>query len=255
MRLLSRIYLVWLLLLLAASVCVAIEVSPYQQSVENWRQSYEAKLKADDGWLTVSALLWLHEGENTFGSAPSNAIVLPYSYVPAKAGRFDLHQGKIVIHVNSGVPITLAGKPVESMELRPDSKEDRLNIGDLTFYVHASGKRYAIRVKDKNSDLRKNFKGLHWFPVNEAYRFNARFVAYPKPREVEITNLLGDRGPAYFPGYVAFTLGGKEYRLDAEANGTGGLFIVFRDITSKKDTYQAARFLDADPTKDGHVEI
>jgi uncharacterized protein len=254
MRLLSRTHLAWLLL--AASVCLgAIEVSPYQQSVENWRQSYEAKLKADDGWLTVSALLWLHEGENSFGSDSSNAIVLPYSYVPAKAGYFDFHAAKTVIHVNPGVPITLAGKPVESMELRPDSREDRLNIGDLTFFVHASGKRYAIRVKDKNSQLRKDFKGLHWFPVNEAYRFNACFVAYPKPREVEITNLLGDRGPAYFPGYIAFMLGGKEYRLDAEDNGSGGLSIVFRDLTSKKDTYQAARFLDADPPKDGHVEI
>lgn len=254
MRLLSRTHLAWLLL--AASVCLgAIEVSPYQQSIENWRQSYEAKLKADDGWLTVSALLWLHEGENSFGSDSSNAIVLPYSYVPAKAGYFDFHAGKTVIHVNPGVPITLAGKPVESMELRPDSREDRLNIGDLTFFVHASGKRYAIRVKDKNSQLRKDFKGLHWFPVNEAYRFNARFVAYPKPREVEITNLLGDRGPAYFPGYIAFMLGGKEYRLDAEDNGSGGLSIVFRDLTSKKDTYQAARFLDADPPKEGHVEI
>ena len=243
-------------LLLAAGVCVAaLEVSPYQQSVEKWRQSYEAQLKADDGWLTVSALLWLHEGENSFGSAADNAIVLPYSYVPAKAGHFDLHEGKTVIHVNPGVPITLRGKPVVSMELRPDSKEDRLTLGDLNFFVHASGKRYAIRVKDKNSQLRKNFKGLRWFPVNEAYRFNARFVAYPKPREVEIKNLLGDRGPAYFSGYVAFALGGKEYRLDAEDNGSGGLFIVFRDLTSKKDTYQAARFLDADPPKDGHVEI
>jgi uncharacterized protein (DUF1684 family) len=254
MRLLPRTQFAWLLL--SASVCLgAIEISRYQQSVEKWRQSYEATLKADDGWLTVSALLWLHEGENTFGSDSSNAIVLPYSYVPAKAGYFDFHAGKTVIHVNPGVPITLAGKPVESMELRPDSKVDRLAIGDLVFFVHASGKRYAIRVKDKNSELRKNFKGLHWYPVNEAYRFNARFVAYPKPREVEIKNMLGDHGPTYFFGYVAFTLGGKEYRLDAEDNGSGGLFIVFRDLTSKKDTYQAARFLDADPPKDGKVEI
>jgi uncharacterized protein (DUF1684 family) len=254
MSMLSRTHVAWLLL--AGSVCLgAIEASPYQQSVEKWRQSYEAQLKADDGWLTVTALLWLHEGENSFGSAADNAVVLPYSYVPAKAGHFDLHKGKTVIHVNHGVPITLRGKPVESMELRPDSKEDRLTIGDLTFFVHASGKRYAIRVKDKNSDLRKNFKGLHWFPVNDAYRFNARFVAYPKPREVEITNLLGDHGPTYFSGYVAFILGGKEYRLDAEDDGSGALFIVFRDLTSKTETYQAARFLDAAAPKDGHVEI
>src|ERR1051326_5571563 len=96
MRRLVRIYLA--LLLLAAGVCLgAMEASPYQQSVEKWRQSYEAKLKADDGWLTVSALLWLHEGENTFGSAADNAVVLPYSYVPARAGHFDLHAGKTVI--------------------------------------------------------------------------------------------------------------------------------------------------------------
>ncbi|MGZ4895159.1 MAG: DUF1684 domain-containing protein [Candidatus Angelobacter sp.] len=254
MRSLSRTHFAFLAL--AVGVCLgATEVSPYRQSVEKWRQDYEAKLKADDGWLTVSALLWLHEGENGFGSASSNAIVLPYSSVPATAGQFDLHAGKTIVHVNPGVPITLGGKPVESMELRPDSKEDRLAIGDLVFFVHASGRRFAIRVKDKNNSLRKNFKGLHWFPVNEAYRFNARFVAYTKPREVEIQNLLGDRGPAYFSGYVAFMLGGKEYHLDAEDNGSGGLFIVFRDLTSRKETYQAARFLDADPPKDGTVEI
>jgi uncharacterized protein (DUF1684 family) len=242
--------------LLAVFVCLgATDVSPYRQSVEKWRQDYEAKLKADDGWLTVSALLWLHEGENRFGSAAGNAIVLPYGYVPATAGRFDLHAGKTVVHVNPGVPITLAGKPVDSMELRPDSKQDRLAIGDLTFFVHASGNRFAIRVKDKNSPLRKEFKGLHWYPVNEAYRFDAPFVAYPKPREVEIENMLGDHDKLSLSGYISFSLGGKEYHLDAEQDDSGGLFIVFRDLTSKTDTYQAARFLDTDPPKDGHVEI
>jgi uncharacterized protein (DUF1684 family) len=243
-------------LVFALFVCLsAADVSSYQKSVEKWRQDYETKLRADDGWLTVSALLWLHEGENRFGSAAGNAIVLPYGYVPATAGRFDLHAGKTVVHVNPGVPITLAGKPVDSMELRPDSKQDRLAIGDLVFFVHASGKRFAIRVKDKNSPLRKKFKGLHWFPVNEAYRFNAPFVAYPKPREVDIENMLGDHDKLSLAGYVSFSLGGKEYRLDAEQDSSGGLFIVFRDLTSKTDTYQAARFLDTDPPKDGHVEI
>ena len=92
-----------LLALTLLSGALPSDNSSYQQSVEQWRQSYEAKLRADDGWLTVSGLFWLHEGENTFGSAPGNDVVLP-APVPAHAGHFDLHAGKIVVHVNPGVP-------------------------------------------------------------------------------------------------------------------------------------------------------
>jgi uncharacterized protein (DUF1684 family) len=254
-RFLARAVSPAVVLLLVVSV-VASPPPSYRESVEKWRQDYEAKLRADDGWLTVAALLWMHEGENSFGSAPDNNIVLPYSYVPARAGRFDLHSGKTVVHINPGVPVTMRGKPVDTAELPPDSKQDRLVIGDLTFFVHASGSRYAIRVKDKNNQLRKEFKGLHWYPVDPAYRFTARYVAYPSPREIQIENLVGDRGTTLIAGYVAFSFGGTEYRLDVEkADDEGNLFIVFRDLTSKTDTYQAARFLDADPPKDGKVEI
>jgi len=52
-------------------------------------------------------------------------------------------------------------------------------------------------------------------------------------------------------GYVLFSLHGQEYRLEAEANPDGTLFIVFRDLTSGKETYPASRFLDTDLPKDG----
>jgi uncharacterized protein (DUF1684 family) len=226
----------------------------YRQSVEKWRQSYEAKLKADDGWLTVSGLFWLHEGKNSFGSSRENDVVLPPP-VPAKAGYFDLQGGKTLVHVNSGVAITMGGKPVSTAQLQPDSKQDRLVIGDLTFFVHQSGHRFGIRLKDKNSKLRREFKGLHWFAVDPAYRFTARFVPYSSHREVQIDTMLGDKDTITLAGYVVFTLQGRELRLDAEKNSDGGLFIVFRDLTSKKETYQAARFLDTPPPVNGTVEL
>jgi uncharacterized protein (DUF1684 family) len=228
--------------------------SSYRQSVEQWRQNYEAKLRADDGWLTVSGLFWLHEGENSFGSAPGNDVVLP-APLPAHAGHFDLHAGKTTVHVNPGVPITMAGKPVETAELRPDSRVDRLVIGDLTFFVHATGDRFAIRLKDKNSKLRREFKGLSWFAIDPAYHFTAHFVPYDKPRQVQIDTVLGDHDSIELVGYVAFTFQGKDYKLDAERNSDGSLFIVFRDLTSKTETYQAARFLDSDPPANGIVEL
>jgi uncharacterized protein (DUF1684 family) len=222
----------------------------YRRSVEQWRKDYQASLTSDTGWLTVSGLFWLHEGENRFGSDPRNDFVLPAS-APARVGVFDFHSGKTTVHIDPGVTVTLNGQPVQSAELRPDVREDRLVLGDLTLYVHASGNRFAIRMKDKHSNLRKNFSGLNWFPVDEFWHVTAKFVPYDPPKQLDSQNVLGDPIKLDIVGYLTFSLRGQNLRLDVESSNHGGLFIVFRDLTSGKDTYPASRFLDADPPKDG----
>src|ERR1700679_3701983 len=67
--------------------------SAYRASVAKWRADYEADLKSDHGWLTISGLFWLHDGENRFGSDPSNDIVMPEGSAPGDAGYFELHDG------------------------------------------------------------------------------------------------------------------------------------------------------------------
>lgn len=240
------------LTVLASAYAASADSSSYRQSVEKWRQNYESRLKADGGWLTVSGLFWLHEGENRFGSDPLTDIVLPAASVPAAAGFFNFHAGKTVVHVNPGVPMSLKGKAADGAELQPDS-DDVLIIGDLTLFVHASGDRYGIRVKDKNSKVRREFTGVQWYPIDEAYHVMARYVPYDAPKSAEVPNILGDTEKVSFAGYVTFSLRGQEYRLDAEADQARKLFIVFRDLTSGKETYPAARFLDAEVLKDGNV--
>jgi uncharacterized protein (DUF1684 family) len=255
--------------------------SSYRQSVENWRHDYEEFLKADDGWLTVSGLFWLHEGENRFGSDPTCDIVLPAPSSPPLAGYFEFHEGKTSIHMNPAVKATLNGKLIQSAELRPysrphvnagvqatfnaqpsqaaatqaDTSGDRITMGDLILYVHTSGNRFAIRLKDKNSKLRRGFSGLQWFPIDESYRFTARYFAYDSPKQIETQNILGDAEKVFIVGSVAFSLQGQEYRLDAERLDSGGLFIVFRDLTSGKETYGAARFLAVEAPKGDRVVI
>jgi len=227
----------------------------YQQSVEKWRHDYQAKLTSDTGWLTVAGLFWMHEGENSFGSDPKNNIVLPAG-APAFAGVFSFHDGKTSVRLNPGVAATMNGKPVQTADLYPDSREDRVVVGDLTLFVHASGGRFAIRMKDKNSQLRKNFTGLNWFPIDPAYHVTAKFVSYPALKELDSQNVLGDAIKLKVIGYVSFSLKGQTIRLDAEENDSApGLFIVFRDLTSGKLTYPASRFLDTEVPKDGAVEL
>ena len=102
---------------------VSADSTAYRQSVEKWRHDYEAQLTSDNGWLTVSGLFWLHEGENRFGSDPLNDIVLPAS-APAQAGAFEFHAGKTTVRIHPGITATINGKPIESAELHPDNPQE-----------------------------------------------------------------------------------------------------------------------------------
>jgi hypothetical protein len=233
----------------------------YRVEIEKWRQQREERLKSDNGWLTVAGLFWLKEGDNRFGSSPLNDIVLSGHAVPAEAGTFILSKGKVALDLNSaaGANILLDGKPVHRDEaMLPDSDDKGpsvLTIGGLKLLVHASGERLGIRVKDKDSPLRKNFTGLHWFPVNEAYRVTGEYIPYAKAKEVEIPNILGDVDKMTSPGEVAFTLQGKQLRMEAVQDDPNSLWFIFRDMTSGKETYGAARFLYSDLSVNGRVVL
>jgi uncharacterized protein len=223
----------------------------YRASIGKWRQAYEADLKSDHGWLSVSGLFWLHEGENTFGSGPLNDIVLPSS-APAKAGSFEFHAGRTTVHVNPGVPALLNGKHVDAAEMHPDSNSDQLTLGDLTLYVHSSGDRFTIRLRDKNSPLRKTFTGTRWFPVDESYRVTGKFVPFDLPKPTQIQNVMGDTLNDPMMGYISFQLRGKDFRLISDAS-SGEVELVFRDLTSGHETYAASRFLDTKIEPGGRV--
>lgn len=243
-------------LLVCAHAGAREDAVAYRAAVEKWRQAYEAKLLADDGWLTISGLFWLHEGQNTFGGDPGDDVVLPEGSAPADAGYFEIREGKITVHLKPGAGVTMNGKPVETAELQPDSKESRLEAGGVQMWIHASGERLTVRLRDKNSAVRKSFSGLHWFAVDESYRVRARYTPYEKAKEIDIQNLAGDALRVPVSGYVTFTLRGQELRMDAQADEKGALSFIFRDLTSGKETYGAGRELDTGPVSaDGSVTI
>jgi uncharacterized protein (DUF1684 family) len=249
-------------LLIAACTIVTLTAradSPnYAADVEAWRVKREARLKADGGWLTVAGLFWLKEGANRFGSGKDNDVVLP-SPAPERAGVFEFQAGKVKLRLEAGVPASIDGKLVTTADMRPDTSgsPDVLALGPLTMHVIERGGRFGIRLKDNDSPARKAFKGLEWFPVSEQYRVTARFVPYDPPRKITIPNVLGDASEMPSPGYAAFSLGGKELRLDPvlEDAASDELFFIFRDETSGRGTYGGGRFLYTEKPKDGSVVL
>jgi len=229
------------LVLFTAGMAIAMAApESYRAQVEQWRAHREASLKADGGWLTVTGLFWLHDGSNTFGAAESNEIVLPADPELHGNGSFDLHAGKVTMRLNG-----------QTRELRPD--DDKVKIGALTMFVIERGDRTGIRLKDNNSRFRKEFTGLKWYPVNEAYRIAARWVA--EPQKITLPNILGQTSQEASPGYAEFDLAGQHLRLTPVEETPGELFFVFRDLTAGKDTYGSGRFLDTPMPENGKVVL
>src|SRR5262249_38216581 len=148
-------------------------------------------LCSDNGWLTVSGLFWLHPGNNTFGSGKTDEIALP-APVPEKAGWFTLENGTVTIFAITDLDVRLNGHPLTSRTVGgavmkqatvPADKGGRagtVTLGDLTMFPITRGDRIAMRLKDKNSQARREFKGMKYYPINPRYRLMADFVPTEK---------------------------------------------------------------------------
>jgi uncharacterized protein (DUF1684 family) len=211
----------------------------FESEIAQWRRDRADRLKADGGWLTVVGLNWLHRGDNTFGKSDSSDIALPDG--PARAGAFHFD--------GANVTVTIDGK---SRAVKPDS-DDVVKVGRLSLFLIKRSDKYGIRLKDPDSEYRRAFHGLEYFPASEAYRITAKWVASPK--KTPILNILGQTEESDCPGYAEFRLNGKDLKLYPilEEPGAKELFFIFRDETAGKETYGAGRFLYSDMPRDGKV--
>ena len=219
---------------------LALAADPnYLRQIQQYRALREAELKQDDGWLTVVALFRLKEGDNRVGSAEGNPISLPPS-APAHLGVISFSHGK-AIYRETGQP---------ERELKPNT--DIIRTGNVSFFVIKRGEEYLIRVKDNASALRRTFTGLKWFPVDPSWKITAKFTPFEQPKTILFDSQNGVKQPMKSPGMVTFTRAGKQYSLEPVTEGHR-LFFIFRDATSNKSTYGAARFLYAELPQNGTV--
>jgi uncharacterized protein (DUF1684 family) len=229
----------------------------YRASVDAWHAGREAKLGAEDGWLTLIGRDWLNPGENTLGSAPGSTVLLPEGVSLPKAGLFIVEGTTVRFKPFSGSGILLNGKPATEAVLKSDAEgqPDLLQAGRVRFYVIRRGDRLGIRLKDPETPARKAFHGVPRYPVDPAWRVEADFIPYDPPQTRAIATVIGTSEPMTTPGLLRFKVGGREVTLEpmVEDPEHPELFIIFKDKTSTHGTYPAGRFLYAEMPKNGKV--
>ena len=235
--------------------CGTPSLHDYVTEIEAWRTEREERLKADDGWLTLTGLFFLNEGDNSFGLSPQNDIELRAG--PERAGIITLQDGRVSVRAVEGQPLLVEGRRVNAAQLWPSEGSDRptITLGPLSLFCHESGDRLAVRLRDLESEIRREFTKLRWYPVDESFRIPGRYLPHDKPRTMELANTLGDVLTLRTSGLVALSVKGEELRLTA-IDYDDRLWLVFNDLTSGSETYPAARFLYADmPDRDGRTTV
>jgi len=158
----------------------------------------------------VAGLFWLKNGENRVGTASFNEIDLPPQSAPARVGRFLFRGGRTVFTAEPGVEVLSGGGPVGTLEMKPDvpGPADTIRIGSLSMFVIQRGNRFAIRLRDTNSSLRREFTGLRWFEVDENWRLRAKWSPTPGEKSLRAQHRRYTE-QAVCPGYAAFRIAAR----------------------------------------------
>lgn len=255
----ARILLASLWAALASAGASATGEKAERASVERWRSERIAEITGDTGWLTLIGLFWLSEGTSTLGRAPGNTLALDHPRLAPTAGTFVLTEGHVTFTANPDSGITHGGQPVATIDMVSDAKESPtvISSGPLRFFVIERAGKIGVRVRDVDSPLRRNFRGLEYFPIDPGWALEARFEPYEPARHIPITNVLGLEEDKVCPGALVFTRNGRQFRLDTvlESPDSRELFVMFTDQTSGHGTYGAGRFIDVPFARDGKTVI
>jgi uncharacterized protein len=106
------------------------------------------------------------------------------------------------------------------------------------------------------SDQRKDFTGLKYYPENPALRLTLPIAPYA---DLEITTMLTSTGSTreYVKyGHFSFEFNGEVATLQVYRDPEGDYFFLpFVDATAPEETYGAGRYLDIEPNGDGTFTI
>jgi uncharacterized protein (DUF1684 family) len=114
----------------------------------------------------------------------------------------------------------------------------------------------ALIVFDSKSPYLKAYKGLKYFPIDLAYRYELRLTPNPRPETVIVPSTRGNERPARRVGWFEFMVGDTPCRLEAvrllePGVGEDDISVFFRDTTTGHESYAVGRYVDVKTLADG----
>jgi len=207
---------------------------------ENWLKSEPTSYLA-----TIDRRYFLDRKTLTVGRAPDNDVRIDDPAVSAHHLRVTVEDDRFrVAAVDVGATFKVKDEAKREAILDPSY------IGLDRFTLRLSHQRYpGIIVFDPKSPRFKEYKGLKYFPIDLAYRYELALTPNPKPETIIIQSTRGNQRRAIRVGWFDFTVGKTPLRLEAvrllePGVDESSVAILFQDATTGKETYPVGRYLD-----------
>lgn len=235
-----------LLLFSCTSQKEQISQEDHLDEVNAWHEKQMASLRSDTGWLNLIGLYWLEEGLNSFGSGNQADLKLESDRFPEEIGQFELIDGKVFFTPSiEGIKSKSGEIKVRTLIFDVDQGlAEAISFQSLHWVIIKRSEAFGLRLRDFEAEAVKNFEGVDRFPVDIQWRIVADFIPYNPPKEIMITNVIGQTTPNPSPGYLQFEVDDATYKIDALGSEEDEeLFLIFADATSGGETYGGGRYM------------
>ncbi len=225
-----------------------IDVDPtYRSEINLWRIQRQEAVTNPDGLLTPIGLFWITQKAHFIGNSARSGMRVPNG--PSSLGMLQQSGKQLFFTPESNVAITLNGEPTRG---RVELQDDLYGAPTIVGFDEGKGQlrlirtsgRVAVQVKHADAAERANFKGLEFWPIDQAWKLQATFVPYPEAKTLEVVAVTGMTEVVRNPGYVQFQRGESTYKLDVLDVGNPDWLLIFADLTSGHDSYGQGRYID-----------
>lgn len=220
-----------------------------------WHEQRLARLRAEDGWLTLVGLDFLEDGTHTVGSG--EGVRLRYARCSRPViGRFEVRGTEVRFHREAGSEVSIENG-TEGEPLMPDPQGNSAVVrdGSVSFTLVRRNARLALRVRDNNSPIRTRFRGIALFPYDPSWRVPARWIPAMPGQSIAITNVTGFTEKQPLAGYLEFEREGRIARLVATPESSNRVSIIFGDASNASLTYGGGRFLSVELGDDAQTQL
>ncbi len=214
-----------------------------------WHAEREAELRAEHGWLSLTAFHWLPD------------VPAPLPGVP---GRWHRAGGWAHLTATRSDGLEHANGPATGTTVQGSIAGRVDEAGSLNWVRHGGriielvrrGGRDAIRVRDPRAPERLAFQSVPTFPVDPAWVRTGRFIPFPDPAAITVETARPDlRQQVTAVGTVEVWIDDQVYVLTATAGGRGRLNLAYTDATNGRLTAPWRVVSIAEPDEEGSLVV